>query len=138
MPTKQELMLWLKTYKKENCVPISKMNKNELYEEAKKHGYLQQKYGIKKKTKNKTTLVSASPNGVRQATVTSIRDAFPENKTEPKTAPKTPAPKTQMMRKEIYKKIKELEKVDMLKISNVESKKIANERKKLFDMLKEN
>jgi len=46
--------------------------------------------------------------------------------------------KTPMAREEIYKKIWELEKLDMLKISKAEAKKIANERKKLFDMLKEN
>jgi len=109
MPTKQELMLWLKTYKKENCVPISKMNKNELYEEAKKHGYLQQKYGIKKKTENKTPF-------------TSKQDA---KKTKPT-----------MTRKDIFQKIKELEKVDMLKIGKTEARMIADEKKKLFDMLK--
>ncbi len=108
MPTKQELMDWLKKYKAEHCKAISKMKKDELYAEAKKHGYLHQKYGIKKKTENKST---------------------PAKKKTKKTA-------ISMTRKEIFQKIRELNKVDMVKMTKSEATKVANKRKKLFEMLK--
>ena len=109
MPTKQELMNWMKEYKAKNCKPISRMRKNELFEEAKRHGYLYQKFGIVKKTKNKTT-----------------------------SATKPPARKTEvsMTRKEIFQKLKELNKKDMVNMTKSEAIKVAQKRKKLIQMLK--
>ena len=112
MPTKQELMDWMRKYKAQHCKAISKMKKDELYAEAKKHGYLHHKYGIEKKTENKST---PAPT--------------PAKKKTEKTA-------IFMTRKEIFQKIRELDKVDMVKINESEARKVAQKRKKLFEMLK--
>jgi hypothetical protein len=130
MPTKTELMDWMKKYKKENCKSISTMKKDELFEEAKRHGYLQEKFGIKKKSESK------KPKS-KKASV-NIRDAFPAEKKKTKTAPSpAPVPKTSgMTKKEIFAKIKELNKFDFLNITKDKEKELAAKRKKLFEMLK--
>lgn len=115
MPTKQELMDWMRKYKKEHCKAISKMKKDELYAEAKRHGYLHQKYGIEKKTENKSTTATAPPPVKKKTENTAIQN---------------------MTRKEIFQKIRELDKIDMVKMTASEATKVANKRKKLFEMLK--
>ncbi len=115
MPTKKELMDWMKTYKKEHCKAISTMKKDELYAEAKKHGYLHEKHGLKKKTEGKSAHI-------------------PVNSQEPKKTKKTGTNK--MTRKEIFQKIRELDKIDIVNMTVTEAKKITNKKNKLFEMLK--
>ena len=122
MPTKPELMTFMKKYKAENCKPISTLNKDELYTEAKKHGFLHEKHGLKKKTKS-----SAAPAPA----------AAPAAPAAAKPAAKPAAPKASgMTRKEIFQKIKDLEKKDMVNMTSAEAKAISKERLKLFEMLK--
>ena len=56
----------------------------------------------------------------------------------PAPAPKKKTEKTatSMTRKEIFQKIRELDKVDMVKINESEARKVAQKKKKLFEMLK--
>ena len=130
MPTKDELMKWMKTYKKEHCKAISTMKKDELFAEAKRHGYLHEKFGIKKKSESKKAESKKTP--------VNIRDAFPAGKKKTKTAPApAPVPKTSgMTKKEIFAKIRELNKFDIVSMDATEAKKIVAKRKKLFEMLK--
>jgi hypothetical protein len=123
-------MDWMKKYKKENCKSISTMKKDELFAEAKRHGYLQEKFGIKKKSESK------KPES-KKASV-NIRDAFPAGKKKTKIAPApAPTPKTSgMTKKKIFAKIRELNKFDIVSMDATEAKKIVAKRKKLFGMLK--
>ena len=79
MVTKDELMKWMKTYKKEHCKSISTMKKDELYKEAVSHGFLHEKHGLKKKTK--------TPTKPETETKTDINSAFPKTKTQAKPSP---------------------------------------------------
>jgi hypothetical protein len=120
MPTKKELHEWLKTYKKEHCKSISTMKKDDLYTEAKKHGFLHEKHGLKKKTKTPTE------------TKTDITSAFPKEKTQKVKDPVLVRAK----KKEIFQKLKELDKKDMVKLTATEAKAVAKQRAKLFADLK--
>lgn len=120
MPTKVELRIWMKKYKAEHCKAISTMKKDELYEEAKKHGFLHEKFGIKKKTKT-------TPEAK-----TDISSAFPKTKTQKVKDPVS----VRATKKEIFQKIRELEKKDMVKMTATEARVVSKQRKKLFEDLK--
>ena len=110
---REDYMKFLKKYKDKNCPAISKMKKAELKIEAEKRGFLQERFGI--------TPAPATP--------------APKKKTERKVAVASAVP-AKMTRKEIFQKIRELEKVDMVNMTKSEATEVANKRKKLFQMLK--
>jgi hypothetical protein len=120
MVTKDELMKWLKTYKKEHCKSISTMKKDDLYTEAKKHGFLHEKHGLKKKNKTPTE------------TKTDINSAFPKEKTQKVKDPVL----VKATKKEIFQKLKELEKKDIIKMTGPEAKALLKQKQKLFADLK--
>jgi hypothetical protein len=119
MPTKAELMTFMKKYKKENCKSISTMSKAELEKEAISNGFLHEKHGLKKKTK--TPMASA-----------------PASAPAPKaSAPKASAPKDLIMiKREIFEKIRELDKKDTTKMNSEDAKVVNKQRLKLFSDLK--
>ena len=110
---REDYMKFLKKYKDKNCPAISKMKKAELKIEAEKRGFLQERFGI--------TPAPATP--------------APKKKTERKVAVASAVP-AKMTRKEIFQKISELEKVDMVNMTKSEARKVAQKKKKLFEMLK--
>jgi len=114
MPTKDELMKWMKTYKKENCKAISTMNKNQLYTEAKKHGFLYEKFGIKNKTK--------APMSPKASSSVNINDFFPTTASAPAPKASAPAPKAsaKVTKEQLDKLQKEID--NLLKSSEAVSK----------------
>ena len=138
MTTKVELMTFMKKYKKENCKAISKLSKDELYKEAVSNGFLHEKHGIKKKTKTPAPASPASP--AAPAATAAPAPVAPASTRAPKASgPKAPALKPKasgMTRKEIFQKIKDLDKKDMVNMTSAEAKAISKERLKLFEMLK--
>jgi len=132
MATKKELMDWMRKYKAEHCKAISKMNKDELFTEAKNHGFLHEKAGIKKRQNKKTE--QKTEQEVKQPA--SIRNAFPKKKREIKQEAKKPTGKVSKdMIDKIQKRIDELrEKAG--KIAETKGR-VTSEAKKMLDKMKE-